>query len=86
MSDTQILQEQKIARVIKKAQESGLFLMGDGMIGYKLIAETIDSEKDWNLMLGDVVPDGFEFTEDFFSRHGISPASYDFYKWSKMYE
>lgn len=79
------LQEQTLAHIIIDAEKVGLKFMGDGMIGYKFVDGTRESVRVWNLILGEFIPEGFGFTEEFFECYGIAPAQFDSEKWNEGY-
>ncbi len=83
---TEDLGEQTLAHIIISAEKLGMEFMGDQMIGFKLVGGTRESRRVWNLIIGKVIPDGFEFTDEFFECYGIQPIPYESQKWNEQYE
>ncbi len=85
VESSETLQEQTLATIILEAEVCGMRIMGDKMIGYKFVDGYRENNRVWNLILEKFIPDGFEFTEDFFECYGITPSEYNSQKWNHDY-
>lgn len=73
--------EETLAGLLIDAETLGLVFMGDQMIGFKFVDGTPECRRRWNLVLQKFIPEGFVFTDEFFDRHGISPAPFESQRW-----
>lgn len=85
LSTTEELQEQTLAHIIIETESLGIQFMGDQMIGFKFVGGTREQRRVWNLILEKFIPDGFGFTDEFFTCYGISPVEFDSQKWNEEY-
>ena len=86
LSTEEELREQTLATIILDAEKLGMKLMGDQMIGFKLVdGGCRESRRVWNLVLERFIPEGFGFTDEFVECYGISPIPYQSQKWNEEY-